>query len=108
MRCAAAQSLRRCRPGSAALRRALASTSPHEDEMDADMPTQQKPRLLFLRSGTDIDVRPQFIRTHRDEHRRCLTQFFDVFLVEEDCDYGELCERHHPDLAMFESGVHAR
>ncbi|MBX6740948.1 MAG: glycosyltransferase [Acetobacteraceae bacterium] len=75
--------------------------------MDPATPMQPKPRLLFLRFGGE-EILPRFIQIHLDEQRRCLEQFFDVVVVTGDCDYGELCERHQPDIAMFESGIYAR
>ncbi len=64
-----------------------------------------RPRLVlfrWLRPGL-----PPFISQHLDEHVRCLRHHFDVVVIGEDCDYGEVCERHRPDLAVFESGVYA-
>ena len=33
-----------------------------------------------------------------------LSQWFDLVIVEHDCDYAEICDRHQPDLTLFESG----
>lgn len=68
--------------------------------------TSARPRLAFFRP--DNPALPTFIRQHLDEHVRCLETFFDVTLIEEDCDYDEVCSRVRPDLALFESGVYAR
>jgi len=35
----------------------------------------------------------------------CLSQFFDVTVIEEDSDYQQTCEKYEPDLTLFESGV---
>ncbi|HTJ58485.1 MAG TPA: glycosyltransferase [Devosiaceae bacterium] len=43
--------------------------------------------------------------THLLEHSRCLSQFFEVIELLPDCDYDEVCDRHQPDLVLFESGV---
>jgi len=42
---------------------------------------------------------------HRDEHARCLSQFFDLKIIEDDCDYGEVCDDHRPDACLFEIGL---
>lgn len=63
-----------------------------------------KPRLLFLRPPYQ-DL-PDFIRRHLGEQTRCLANFFDVIEVPASGDYGELCARHRPDIALFESGVY--
>ncbi len=38
---------------------------------------------------------------------RCLSQWFDVVVIDRACDYGEVCDTYQPDLALFESGVYA-
>ncbi|MDP3493915.1 MAG: glycosyltransferase [Hyphomonadaceae bacterium] len=65
-----------------------------------------KPRLAFFRPCNPSP--PPFIRQHLDEHVLCLETFFDVILIEEDCDYDQICGKIQPDLSLFESGVYAR
>ena len=48
---------------------------------------------------------PEFLLTHHHEHINCLAQFFDVVVIDEVCDYERMCNRHRPDLAVFELGV---
>ena len=36
----------------------------------------------------------------------CLRLFFDVELVDRDCDYDQVCDLFQPDLVLFESGVY--
>lgn len=64
-----------------------------------------RPRLVFLRplrSGL-----PDFILRHLAEQVACLEQFFQVTVVTDaKIDYDEVCARHEPDLAIFESGVY--
>src|SRR3954469_14198006 len=61
------------------------------------------PRLDFFRSTRS--ALPNFLRSHISEQSRCLAQFFEVLELPPDCDYGEVCDRHRPDLVLFESGV---
>ncbi|MFY1636621.1 glycosyltransferase family protein [Solwaraspora sp. WMMB335] len=68
-------------------------------------PPRDKPRLVFFRM-LQPDL-PGFIQLHLREQVDCLAQFFDVVVVTEECDYGEICERYQPDLALFESGAYA-
>ena len=72
----------------------------------------EKPRLLFfagcnlpktIRSHDDL---PLFIRSHLQQHIKCLSTFFDVRVVREDGDYKEICEQYEPDLTLVESGVY--
>ena len=50
---------------------------------------------------------PAFIYSHLEQQLNCLSAFFDVTLIQGDCDYAEACDRFRPDLAMFKSGVYA-
>lgn len=37
-------------------------------------------------------------------HIKCLSEFFEVVVINRDCDYKQICDTHQPDLALFESG----
>jgi hypothetical protein len=63
-----------------------------------------KPKLVFFQFKYDRHL-PVFLLTHKDEHVRCLSHFFDVTVVSEDCDYRQICDTYQPDLVLFESGV---
>jgi hypothetical protein len=63
-----------------------------------------KPRLLFFQSNPSQKV-PEFLRIHQREHVRCLEQFFEVIVINKDCDYARVCDTYEPDLALFELGV---
>lgn len=64
----------------------------------------KKPKLLFFQYKYGESL-PAFLLTHKQEHVKCLSQFFDVQVIAEDCDYSEVCDKYEPDLALFESGV---
>lgn len=66
--------------------------------------TPTKPKLVFFQFEYDERL-PQFLLIHKREHVKCLSQFFDVTVIDKDCDYREICERYEPELALFESGV---
>lgn len=65
---------------------------------------KQKPRLVFFR-GTSGNI-PEYINSHLRQHVKCLSVFFDVTTINGACDYGEICDRHQPDLTLFESGTY--
>ena len=65
---------------------------------------QVKPRLAFFTYRYDPSL-PEFLSMHHGEHINCLSQFFDVFVVDQDADYQDICDRIHPDLAVFETGL---
>ncbi|MDH2414820.1 glycosyltransferase [Nocardioides sp. CER19] len=67
-------------------------------------PETTRPRLLFFRWTRP--GQPGFLLQHLEEQLACLRLFFDVVLVDRDCDYDEECDRHQPDLVLFESGVY--
>ena len=75
-------------------------------EYGAVMTTRDKPRLLFLRPA--LPGLPDFIQRHLQEQTRCLAHFFDVVEVAAEGDYRALCERHRPDISLFESGVYTK
>jgi hypothetical protein len=62
-----------------------------------------KPKLVFFQwkhQGLS-----KFVLSHRQQHIKCLTEFFDVVVINEDCDYQQICDKYQPDLTLFESGV---
>jgi hypothetical protein len=63
-----------------------------------------KPRLVFFRQVRN--GLPRYIQFHLQEQVACLSHFFDVFLIDRDCDYGEICEKYKADLSLFESGIY--
>jgi Glycosyl transferases group 1 len=63
-----------------------------------------KPTLIFFQYKYD-DKLPAFLLAHKREHVKCLSQFFNVVVVDHDCDYEQICDMHQPDLTLFESGV---
>ena len=63
-----------------------------------------RPRLVFFKYKWSSGL-PDFLLTHTREHVDCLSRFFEVFVVDEDCDYQQVCDKYEPDLALFESGI---
>ncbi|MFZ4536446.1 glycosyltransferase family protein [Propionivibrio sp.] len=72
--------------------------------MSSDVHQLAKPKLLFFRPKYGRAI-PTFLVTHRDEHAQCLSQFFDLKIIEEDCDCREACDRHEPVACLFEIGL---
>ena len=66
--------------------------------------TTAKPKLVFFQNKYDEGL-PEFLLAHKQEHVDCLSVFFDVTVIHDDCDYAQVCDIYHPDLALFESGV---
>ncbi|MER2136095.1 MAG: glycosyltransferase [Arthrobacter sp.] len=67
--------------------------------------SQSKPRLLFFRWAKP--GLPGFLNRHLDEHVQTLQHFFEVRVIDRDCDYAAECDGFNPDLCVFESGVYA-
>ncbi|MBW4619767.1 MAG: glycosyltransferase [Cyanosarcina radialis HA8281-LM2] len=61
-----------------------------------------KPKLVFFQ--WKHERLPKFLLLHMQQHVKCLSEFFDVILINEDCDYQQICDLYQPDLALFESG----
>lgn len=68
-------------------------------------PSQEKPRLLFFRWAKP--GLPGFLNRHLDEHVQTLEHFFEVRVIDRDCDYDAECDAFEPALSIFESGVYA-
>ncbi|MFN6572160.1 glycosyltransferase [Dendronalium sp. ChiSLP03b] len=67
------------------------------------MQTITKPKLVFFQ--WKHERAPDFIKLHLQLHVKCLSEFFDVIVINEDCDYQQICDQYQPDLTLFESGV---
>jgi hypothetical protein len=63
-----------------------------------------KPRLTFFRYKVSQHL-PEFLLIHRQEHVKCLSQTFDLTVIDEDCDYEYICDKYQPDLTLFETGL---
>lgn len=64
-----------------------------------------RPRLLFLQWDHGPNERyAAYLLDHMRQHVHCLECFFEVHLVNRDCDFGEVCDHVQPDLVLFECG----
>jgi hypothetical protein len=61
-----------------------------------------KPKLVFFQFRHNQNV-PNFTLLHRQQHVKCLSEFFEVILIHEDCDYQQICDKYQPDLTLFEN-----
>jgi hypothetical protein len=61
-----------------------------------------KPKLVFFQ--WDHRKAPLFIQLHMHLHVKCLSEFFDITVINQDCDYQQVCDQYKPDLTLFESG----
>lgn len=68
-------------------------------------PPYNRPRLLLFRWARP--GLPDFLSRHLDEHVQTLGHFFNVRVIDRDCDYGIECDEFEPALCVFESGVYA-
>lgn len=65
-----------------------------------------KPKLIFFQwNNKGVS---KFVLLHRQQHIKCLSEFFEVIVINEDCDYQQICDKYQPDLTLFESGVNYR
>ncbi len=61
-----------------------------------------KPKLVFFQFRHNQNL-PNFTLLHRQQHVKCLSEFFEVILIHEDCDYQQICDKYQPDLTLFEN-----
>ncbi|RUM23311.1 glycosyltransferase family 1 protein [Rhizobium vallis] len=65
----------------------------------------RKPKLVFFQWDHQPNANAAgYLLLHMQQQVKCLSTHFDVVVVNRDCDYAEICERHEPDLTLFESG----
>jgi hypothetical protein len=69
-----------------------------------NMGNYAKPKLLFFQYKYDEDL-PAFLLSHKREHVKCLQEFFAVRVINEDCDYRQICETYQPEITLFEVGL---
>jgi hypothetical protein len=63
------------------------------------------PRMILFR-WTKPGLAP-FLAQHLDAQVRTLGHFFEVRIVDYDCDYAQVCEHFNPEICVFESGVYS-
>ncbi len=77
---------------------------PLDEDMDRNE-DHQKPRLVFFQWDHQPNANAaNYLLLHMQQQVKCLATHFDVVVINRDCDYGEICDRHEPDLTLFESG----
>ena len=65
----------------------------------------RKPKLVFFQWDHQPNAEAAgYLLLHMQQHVKCLATHFDVVVVNRDSDYAEICDRHEPDLVLFESG----
>ncbi|MCX7593410.1 MAG: glycosyltransferase [Fischerella sp.] len=67
------------------------------------MEKPNKPKLVFFQWKHEGAAR--FLLLQKQHHVKCLSEFFEVVVINDDCDYQEICDKYQPDLTLFESGV---
>jgi tetratricopeptide (TPR) repeat protein len=60
-----------------------------------------KPKLVFFQSRAN-DKLANFILLYRLQQVKCLSEFFEVIVISDDCDYQQICDKYQPDLTLFE------
>jgi hypothetical protein len=60
-----------------------------------------KPKLIFFQYRFSEKL-PAFVLLHRQQQVKSLSEFFEVAVIQSDCDYERVCDEHEPDLALFE------
>lgn len=63
-----------------------------------------RPNLVYFQPKY-AETLPEFVLSHQREHVKCLSAFFRVTVINEDCDYQQICDEYEPDLAVFETGI---
>jgi hypothetical protein len=67
--------------------------------------TVRKPALLYFQRKIATERLVRFIGLHYAQQVAALSHFFNVTVINRDCDYDEVCDRYRPDVTLFESGL---
>ncbi|MFN6495922.1 MAG: glycosyltransferase [Nostoc sp. DedQUE01] len=62
-----------------------------------------KPRLVFFQWVNKGSAK--FYSALKQQHVKCLREFFEVIVIHEEYDYQQVCEKYQPDITLFESGI---
>ncbi|MFN6519079.1 MAG: glycosyltransferase [Nostoc sp. CreGUA01] len=62
----------------------------------------KKPRLVFFQWNNQGSAK--FYNVHKQEHVKCLSEFFEVIVISDESDYQQICDEFQPDIALFETG----
>ncbi|MBE9016631.1 glycosyltransferase [Chroococcidiopsidales cyanobacterium LEGE 13417] len=73
--------------------------------MNAIPELANKPKLVYFQRRYEHIAK--FVRLHYQQQVNCLAEFFDVTVINEDCDYQEICDRYQPEVTLFEIGISA-
>jgi hypothetical protein len=63
-----------------------------------------KPKLVFFR--WENKETPKYIGLHLKQQVKCLSEFFEVIIINQNCDYQQICDKYQPDLTLFEASVY--
>ncbi|MBW4673036.1 MAG: glycosyltransferase [Desmonostoc geniculatum HA4340-LM1] len=61
-----------------------------------------KPKLVFFQWNNQGSAK--FYNVHKQEHVKCLSEFFEVTVISDESDYQQICEQYQPDITLFETG----
>lgn len=63
-----------------------------------------RPRLLYYRRSVDYRALADFIQLHYEHQVECMAQYFDVHVIDYDCDHRAACKKYEPDLVLVDGG----
>lgn len=69
-----------------------------------ELNVEVKPKLVYFMAPV-TEFSPLVMEFFVSRFLKCLALFFDVVIVNSDCDYDEVCDQHHPDLTLFDGGI---
>jgi hypothetical protein len=66
-----------------------------------------KPRLVYFMAPSAGYI-PAVRYAYADNVVKALAEFFHVSVIQEDCDYSEVCEKYRPDMTLFDGAVEVK
>ncbi len=73
--------------------------------MDVARSPEETPTLVYFQRAFDQSRLVTYVQLHYLQQIKCLSQFFRVHVVNEDCDFDQVCDAYRPDVALFDSGI---
>jgi len=70
------------------------------------MPNALKPKMIYFQANPSGYAPVNFEATVL-RPLKCFREFFEVVLIDRNCDYDEVCQTHEPDIAIFDCGDEA-
>ena len=64
-----------------------------------------KPNMLFFRQTSVQKLQSYIVNLYANLELQCLQHYFNVTVIDYDCDYNNVCDKFEPEICFFELGT---